>query len=78
LRRSYFKIYLILTVSLCAETLATTMMKSLPRIYPPDSGIIVVVGYSALFQIGNALTFPDFTPRKMIAAVLKAGFIAAQ
>ncbi|WP_165353183.1 MULTISPECIES: hypothetical protein [Rahnella] len=54
------------------------MMKSLPRIYPPDPGIIVVVGYSALFQIGNALTFPDFTPRKMIAAVLKAGFIAAQ
>jgi small multidrug resistance pump len=44
-----FKIYLILAVSICAETLATTMMKAsngFTRLIP---SIIVVVGYSVSF-----------------------------
>lgn len=44
-----FKIYLILAVSICAETLATTMMKAsngFTRLVP---SIIVVVGYAISF-----------------------------
>ncbi|RJT45161.1 DMT family transporter [Rahnella woolbedingensis] len=44
-----YKIYLILAVSICAETLATSMMKAsdgFTRLFP---SIIVVVGYAISF-----------------------------
>ncbi len=44
-----FKIYLILAVSICAETLATTMMKASDGFTRLVPSVIVVVGYAISF-----------------------------